>query len=213
MLSTPDRPIPDPVQNEAFVGRIFEALIGALELFAIYLGHRLGFYDALREGRSFTAPQMYVRSLADRRQVLEWLEQQAAAGILMVEDALWHGPPPAGQPPRDRWSAQGSSRSLRSVARPPYAESPVRTRTIVGRILVRGLLRPDMWSQGLHLIMDASCSTLDLDRARPSHTPRKPGIGLTSPPGPIWPGCRTVAGSERRISATWWPPASAESGM
>ncbi len=50
-LSTPDRPIPDPVQNEAFVGRIFEALIGALELFAIYLGHRLEFYDALRVPR------------------------------------------------------------------------------------------------------------------------------------------------------------------
>ena len=26
VLSTPDRPVPDPVQNEAFVGRIFEAL-------------------------------------------------------------------------------------------------------------------------------------------------------------------------------------------
>ena len=107
VLSTPDRPVPDPVQNEAFVGRIFEVVIGALELVTIYVGHCLGFYDALREGRSFTAPQMYVRSLADRRQVLECLEQQAAAGILMVEDALWHGPPPAGQPPRDRWFGPG----------------------------------------------------------------------------------------------------------
>lgn len=87
MLSTPDGPVPDPVQKEAFVGRIFEALIGALELFTIYIGHRLGFYDALRDERSFTAPQMAVRTLTDRRQVLEWLEQQAAAGILMVEDA------------------------------------------------------------------------------------------------------------------------------
>lgn len=74
---------------------------------------------------------------------------------------------------------------------------------MVGRILVRGLLRPDMWSQGLDLTMAAACSTLDLDRARPSHTPRKPGSGLTSPSRPIWPTCRAVAGSERNISATW----------
>ena len=74
---------------------------------------------------------------------------------------------------------------------------------MVGRILVRGLLRPDMWSPGLNLTMDAAYSTLDLDRARPSHTPRKPGSGLTSPSRPIWPTCRAVAESERRISATW----------
>ena len=71
MLSTPDGPVPDPVQKEAFVGRIFEALIGALELFTIYLGHRLGFYDALRQGRSLTAPELAARTHTDRRQA--WL--------------------------------------------------------------------------------------------------------------------------------------------
>lgn len=86
MLSAPDRSVPDPAQREAFVGRLFGALIGAMELFTIYFGYRLGFYDVLREGHSFTAPELAYRTHTDRRQVLEWLEQQAAAGILEVVD-------------------------------------------------------------------------------------------------------------------------------
>ncbi len=87
MTPIPDRTVVDPDRREAFVGRLFAALIGTFELFSIYLGHRLGFYEALRGGRSVTSPGLAGQTQTDERQVREWLEQQAAAGILEVEDA------------------------------------------------------------------------------------------------------------------------------
>src|SRR5262245_13854977 len=50
----PDQPPADQAdqapQTEAFVGRLFEAALGAMDLFAIYLGDRLGLYAALAAG-------------------------------------------------------------------------------------------------------------------------------------------------------------------
>jgi hypothetical protein len=66
--------------------RVLDATIGALELFGIYLGTRLGLYDALRTSAGSTA-----RDLADAagiapRCAREWLQQQAVAGVLIVDD-------------------------------------------------------------------------------------------------------------------------------
>jgi hypothetical protein len=38
--------------------RLFAATVGALELFGVYLGDRLGLYDALRDGRAVTAGEL-----------------------------------------------------------------------------------------------------------------------------------------------------------
>jgi 2-polyprenyl-3-methyl-5-hydroxy-6-metoxy-1,4-benzoquinol methylase len=67
--------------------RLLAATIGSLELFGIYLGDRLGLYEALhREGPS-TAAELAGAAQIHGRYAQEWLEQQAVAGVLTVEDA------------------------------------------------------------------------------------------------------------------------------
>ncbi len=68
--------------------RLLEATIGALELFGAYLGDRLGLYAALRDGKPATAGELAARAAIHPRYAREWLEQQAVAGVLAVEDAV-----------------------------------------------------------------------------------------------------------------------------
>jgi 2-polyprenyl-3-methyl-5-hydroxy-6-metoxy-1,4-benzoquinol methylase len=65
--------------------RVVEAATGTLELFGVYLGDRLGLYEALRAG-SATADELAVRAGIAPRYAQEWLEQQAVAGVLTVDD-------------------------------------------------------------------------------------------------------------------------------
>lgn len=73
-------------RREAVVNQIFAASLGAFELQAIYLGDRLGLYRALADRGPATAPELAARAGIDARYAREWLEQQAAAGILDVDD-------------------------------------------------------------------------------------------------------------------------------
>jgi 2-polyprenyl-3-methyl-5-hydroxy-6-metoxy-1,4-benzoquinol methylase len=67
--------------------RVFGASIGALELFGIYLGDRLGLYDLLRSGNAYTPGELATEAGIHPRYAREWLEQQAVAGVLSVDDA------------------------------------------------------------------------------------------------------------------------------
>jgi 2-polyprenyl-3-methyl-5-hydroxy-6-metoxy-1,4-benzoquinol methylase len=69
--------------SEAFAGRLLGALTGAAELFTVELGRRLGLYQALR-GDTLTPAGLAKSAGIDQRYAREWLEQQAAAGILTV---------------------------------------------------------------------------------------------------------------------------------
>ena len=66
--------------------RIFSALVGAMDLNAIYLGDRLGFYDALAEGGAQTPSELAERTGALARYAREWCEAQAASGYLSCLD-------------------------------------------------------------------------------------------------------------------------------
>ena len=63
-----------------------KAAVGTLELFGIYVGDRLGLYDLLRDGRGRTPQQLAAEAGIHPRYAREWLEQQAVAAILEVED-------------------------------------------------------------------------------------------------------------------------------
>ena len=65
--------------------RVLDAAIGALELFGIHLGGRLGLYDALLGGAGTVAEVAGAAGIAPRY-AQEWLEQQAVAGVLTVDD-------------------------------------------------------------------------------------------------------------------------------
>ncbi len=73
-------------QRDALVGRLFEAVLGAMDIFTVYIGDRLGFYRALAVGGATTSTALAARTGTHERYVREWLEQQAATGILEVKN-------------------------------------------------------------------------------------------------------------------------------
>jgi 2-polyprenyl-3-methyl-5-hydroxy-6-metoxy-1,4-benzoquinol methylase len=76
----------DTERRDALVGRLFEAVLGFNDLHAVYLGDRLGLYEALAEGAQ-TPGEVASAAGCDERYVREWLEHQAVGGILEVDDA------------------------------------------------------------------------------------------------------------------------------
>jgi precorrin-6B methylase 2 len=72
--------------TEALAERLLTATIGTLEIASVHIGGRLGFYRALAEGGDATPAELAARTGTDERYVREWLEQQAVAGFLTVED-------------------------------------------------------------------------------------------------------------------------------
>jgi 2-polyprenyl-3-methyl-5-hydroxy-6-metoxy-1,4-benzoquinol methylase len=73
--------------TDALVARLFAATIDTLELASVHVGNRLGFYRALAEGGDATPGELAARTGTAERYVREWLEQQAVAGFLSVDDA------------------------------------------------------------------------------------------------------------------------------
>lgn len=66
--------------------RLLDATVGALDLFHVWLGDRLGLYRALADGGPATAADLAGRAGVAERYAREWLEHQAVAGILAVDD-------------------------------------------------------------------------------------------------------------------------------
>lgn len=77
----------DDTKRDAFSERLFGAALGFADVLTVYIGDRLGLYDALREGGPQTAAELAARSGAHERYIREWLEQQAASGIIDTGDA------------------------------------------------------------------------------------------------------------------------------
>jgi SAM-dependent methyltransferase len=76
----------DEAQRDAFAERLFGAALGAYELMTVHLGDRLGYYATLGESEALTAGELADASGTEERYAREWLEQQAVAGILDVDD-------------------------------------------------------------------------------------------------------------------------------
>lgn len=94
----------DLASPEALANRLISSMVGAFDLFAIYLGDQLGYYSALAT-EPLTSTQLAERTGTAERYAREWLEQQAVTGILAVDDP--------GEPAPDRiYSLPGSYRDL-----------------------------------------------------------------------------------------------------
>ena len=74
-------------RKDALVERIFGSCIGFMEILSIHVGDRLGFYRALADDGGVTASQLADATGTNGRYAREWLEQQAVAGILEVDEA------------------------------------------------------------------------------------------------------------------------------
>ena len=77
----------DGAARDALAERLFGAAIGACELLTVYLGDRLGLYRALAESGPLDSGALGEAAGVHERYAREWLEQQAVAGLLEVEDA------------------------------------------------------------------------------------------------------------------------------
>jgi hypothetical protein len=77
---------PASAATDALVKRLFAATIDTLEVASVYLGGRLGFYRAPADRGDATPGELAARTGTAERYVREWLEQQAVAGFLAVDD-------------------------------------------------------------------------------------------------------------------------------
>lgn len=71
---------------DALAQRLFSSTVAALDLAGVYLGERLGYYRSLHAEGPATPDELAARSGTDARYAREWLEHQAVAGILAVDD-------------------------------------------------------------------------------------------------------------------------------
>jgi 2-polyprenyl-3-methyl-5-hydroxy-6-metoxy-1,4-benzoquinol methylase len=75
-------------QANMFAMRMWRSLLATQELLSAYLGVKLGLYDVLAAaGKPLTAGEVAASAGVAERYAREWLEQQAVASILTVEDA------------------------------------------------------------------------------------------------------------------------------
>lgn len=71
---------------QALTDRLFRDMHGALELLTVYLGERLGLYEALHTGGPANSGELAARTGTSERYIREWLEHQAVSGLLEVDD-------------------------------------------------------------------------------------------------------------------------------
>lgn len=74
-------------QRDAFVERLLQSTSGLFDIFTIYIGNRLGWYQELANGNgALTSAGLASRTGTHERYAREWLEQQTVSGILEVEN-------------------------------------------------------------------------------------------------------------------------------
>lgn len=74
-------------QAQPFADQLFERYISAMEVLEVYIGDRLGLYEALAERGPLDSRALAAATGTNERYAREWLEAQAAGGILAVENA------------------------------------------------------------------------------------------------------------------------------
>lgn len=79
-------PATDTDAREALSERLFESLLGGMELLTVQVGLSTGLYARLAEGPA-TPAELSRRTGLDERYVREWAEQQAATELIDVDDA------------------------------------------------------------------------------------------------------------------------------
>lgn len=73
--------------RDQLVERLFGATIATLDLFHVWLGERLGLYRALADSGPVTPAELSASAGINERYATEWLEHQAVAGLLAVDDS------------------------------------------------------------------------------------------------------------------------------
>ncbi len=67
--------------------RLFDAALGAIDMWSVYVGEKLGLYAILADRGPLTSAELASAARINQRYAVEWLEQQVVTGILDVNDA------------------------------------------------------------------------------------------------------------------------------
>jgi 2-polyprenyl-3-methyl-5-hydroxy-6-metoxy-1,4-benzoquinol methylase len=118
-------------RRDAFLERFFEANVAVLEVAATYLGDRLGLYRALYELGPTTPSRLAGKAGIHERYAREWLEQQAVAGVIDVENS-------GADPQERRYSLPPGHAAALLERESPYYMAPFASMTL-------GMVRP-LWS-------------------------------------------------------------------
>jgi len=78
-------------ERDRFAERVISNVAAAMDVYAMYLGDRLGLYRALAEAPA-TSSALAARTGCHERYVREWLEHQAVSGVISVDDASADAP-------------------------------------------------------------------------------------------------------------------------
>ena len=85
-MSTMELTAADEARVEEFSGNLFMAALATMELANVELGVRLGLYEALSGAGPTTVGELAKAAGIAERYAQEWLEQQAVAGVVEVDD-------------------------------------------------------------------------------------------------------------------------------
>lgn len=66
--------------------RMFDAVLGAMDMWSVYLGEKLGLYEVLTGRGPLSSSELAEAAEIDPRYATEWLEQQTVTGFLEVGD-------------------------------------------------------------------------------------------------------------------------------
>jgi 2-polyprenyl-3-methyl-5-hydroxy-6-metoxy-1,4-benzoquinol methylase len=71
---------------DEFAEQLFGSVLGALDVWAIYLGDKLGLYRTIADQGPVTESDLATKAGIHERYAREWLEHQTVAGVLEVDD-------------------------------------------------------------------------------------------------------------------------------
>jgi 2-polyprenyl-3-methyl-5-hydroxy-6-metoxy-1,4-benzoquinol methylase len=78
----------DEAKRDAFAERVLASALGMFDVYAAYIGDRLGYYGALAKNGPSSATELARRTNTNERYAREWLEHQAVSGVLAVVEQL-----------------------------------------------------------------------------------------------------------------------------
>ncbi len=92
-ISTDESIAVDLTKVEEIVGHLVGLMTGSAVSAAVALGDRLGLYQAMNGSGPMSADQVAVKSNCIPRLVREWLDSQAAAGLVTYDRVHRYVPP------------------------------------------------------------------------------------------------------------------------
>lgn len=73
-------------QRDQLIERLIQSVNASFDVFAVYLGYRLGYYEALSNHGAQTSTELAKNTGTAERYTREWLEQQVVSGLLAVSN-------------------------------------------------------------------------------------------------------------------------------